>query len=510
MSNSSEGTAIGGGRWNLAFSDYATIAGGHRNGARGMYSTVGGGSHDTATGDYATIAGGQFNLANGSNSFVGGGGSNVVEAMYSVIAGGYGNSTDQTYCAIGGGRGNDAGGSCAAVGGGQDNDAGGMHATISGGEGNEARTTHSTVGGGNLNIARGYRSTIAGGVENYAGGPGCGVASGWKHLVGNSPDDSGLFVGGGWDNLAVGAKFAAIIGGYDNHATGDYAVTAGGRLNRCSGLHGAVAGGYNNNVEGESATVSGGQGNEATGDFSIVSGGRACYAVGHYSFAAGRLAKANHQGSFVWADATDAAFESTGEDQFLISAAGGVGINGNVPKGSLDISQNSDEVCLHFSDGTRDITWMPAHTLQIGQWDGVDDWRERMRISSGGYVGIGTTSPAHMLDVAGDIRCDDLYETSDIRLKRNIASIDNALDKIGAVRGVSFEWTEEIANHDGRQLGVIAQEIETVLPELVSTDADGMKSVDYTKLTAVLVEAVKELRAENEALNARLEKLEGR
>ena len=62
---------------------------------------------------------------------------------------------------------------------------------------------------------------------------------------------------------------------------------------------------------------------------------------------------------------------------------------------------------------------------------------------------------------------------------------------------------------DTRQIGLIAQDVEKVLPELVHTDSDGYKSLSYDKLTAVLVEAVKELKAQNEKLQARVEALEG-
>lgn len=108
-----------------------------------------------------------------------------------------------------------------------------------------------------------------------------------------------------------------------------------------------------------------------------------------------------------------------------------------------------------------------------------------MRIGSNGCAGIGDTSPNYLLDVGGNIRCVDLTETSDGRFKRDVATIDHAPDKVESIRGVSFEWTDEINAAPGRKLGVIAQAVETVVPEVVPTDDAGVKSVDYTKLTAV-------------------------
>ena len=86
------------------------------------------------------------------------------------------------------------------------------------------------------------------------------------------------------------------------------------------------------------------------------------------------------------------------------------------------------------------------------------------------------------------------------------------MDTVKKIRGVSFEWNDKAksvgAPAGQKQIGVVAQEVETVFPELVSSSADGYKAVDYTKLTAVLIEAVKELKAENETLKKRLELLE--
>ena len=91
---------------------------------------------------------------------------------------------------------------------------------------------------------------------------------------------------------------------------------------------------------------------------------------------------------------------------------------------------------------------------------------------------------------------------SDKRLKQNVQTLESALDKVGQLRGVSFEWKD--ARQPGTQIGVIAQEIETVLPELVLTNSEGYKSVAYSQITAVLIEAVKELKAQNEELKAKI------
>jgi len=101
------------------------------------------------------------------------------------------------------------------------------------------------------------------------------------------------------------------------------------------------------------------------------------------------------------------------------------------------------------------------------------------------------------IDVSGRIVADsDITAYSDERLKKDIKTIEGALDKTKALRGVEFT---RIAD-DTKSIGVVAQELEEVLPELVLTDDEGMKSVNYAQITGLLIEAVKELSAKVEEL----------
>ena len=92
----------------------------------------------------------------------------------------------------------------------------------------------------------------------------------------------------------------------------------------------------------------------------------------------------------------------------------------------------------------------------------------------------------------------DITANSDARLKENVVTVDSALDKVSQMRGVYFNKIGE----EKRSLGVIAQEIEEVLPEVVLTadDEEGIKSVAYGNIVGVLIEAIKELKAEIEEL----------
>jgi hypothetical protein len=88
----------------------------------------------------------------------------------------------------------------------------------------------------------------------------------------------------------------------------------------------------------------------------------------------------------------------------------------------------------------------------------------------------------------GQFTCTDVNVTSDINLKDNINTIENALDKVDSLRGVSFDWKES----GKKSIGVIAQEVEEVVPEVVATDEEGTKSVNYQAMVGLLIEAIKE------------------
>ena len=97
----------------------------------------------------------------------------------------------------------------------------------------------------------------------------------------------------------------------------------------------------------------------------------------------------------------------------------------------------------------------------------------------------------------------DYNSSSDKRLKKNIKTIENALDKVIALRGVSFDWKEGSA----KAIGLIAQETEKVLPEIVSQDENGFLGIKYNNLIGVLVEAIKDQQEQINILKKQIEKL---
>jgi len=113
---------------------------------------------------------------------------------------------------------------------------------------------------------------------------------------------------------------------------------------------------------------------------------------------------------------------------------------------------------------------------------------------------------------------------SDMNLKQNIQPLENALDRINQLRGVTYDWRDDVREaryYPGPQIGVLGQDVEAIFPELVGTDSRGYKFVRYQKLVTPLIEAVKELaaqkdaeimqlKADNKAMERRLEVLESK
>ena len=129
-----------------------------------------------------------------------------------------------------------------------------------------------------------------------------------------------------------------------------------------------------------------------------------------------------------------------------------------------------------------------------------------LTIREDGIVGVGTsTNETNRKDfkfyVYGKAKAKKWEKQSDRRLKKEIHTIQHALEKVNKLRGVTFFWKSDV-NSTKREIGFIAQEVEKVVPEVVSppTDSDKYYSMSYSELTALLVESVKELKKENDAL----------
>ena len=463
---------VGGGAGNTASGESSTVGGGVDNTASASSATIGGGTLNQASGDYfPTVSGGRQNTASGHSTTVGGGHLNTASYDHATVAGGYQNTAGAWGATIGGGHLNQVTGDRSTVGGGENNTASGVQATVGGGVENVASAEGTTVCGGSSNRVTDEFGTVGGGYNNQAGDNGGTPSDRPSAAVGggNSNTASGevSFVGGGYSNTASGAT-ASVAGGNTNTASGNHATVAGGNTNIASGSGATVGGGGDNTAsEGNAsvsgggantasavdATVAGGWSNTASGHAATVAGGNYNTAAGDYSLAAGRRAKANHFGAFVWADPSDFDFASTADNEFSARTTGGVRF-------------------VSAIDGSGNPTAGVTLAAGSGSWSSI----------------------------------------SDLNAKANFSSVDGQ-DVLASLAEVPITtWNYKAQDSSIRHMGPVAQDFYAAFGLGESETAITTVDADGVALAAIqgLYELLQETRAENAALEARIGQLEGR
>lgn len=202
------------------------------------------------------------------------------------------------------------------------------------------------------------------------------------------------------------------------------------------------------------------------------------------------------------------------------------GFTYNTSNGKVGIGNNNPTAPLSFAPTIeKKITLYPGGTGDVGMSVSGNDFRlysdnVNARVSFGyddftlGFISRAyvPASGAVALVVGGQINANGTIYNSDIRYKKNINTLNNSLEKVMLLRGVTYEMKKdefpEKQFTEGTQVGLIAQEVEKVVPEVVVTNADGYKSVDYAKLVPVLIEALKILQLQRQEDIRRIEKLE--
>ncbi len=286
------------------------LIGGHGNNSvtsGAVAATIGGGGDSSrpnkVTDNYGTVGGGVDNQAGDNDG-------TVADATYATVSGGLENKASVEFATVGGGNDNTAG----------------LRWTDSPTENASIEPSYSTIGGGQGNSARGPWSTIGGGWNNTASE---------LVTVGEAQRQYPAYttVGGGGGNTARGYH-STVGGGFNNTARESSSTVGGGRDNQANYHGSTISGGSNNIAWGASATVPGGVYNSAGGVLSFAAGYRAKV---RSASEVGYPDTDGDKGTFVWADSTDADFQSTGHDQFLIRASGGVGIGMNSPNEKLTV-----------------------------------------------------------------------------------------------------------------------------------------------------------------------------
>ncbi|HBK83764.1 MAG TPA: hypothetical protein DDZ41_09245, partial [Flavobacterium sp.] len=241
----------------------------------------------------------------------------------------------------------------------------------------------------------------------------------------------------------------------------------------------------------------------------------------------------NNPQSMVLSSGQNVAIETANQTRVFVTSAGNVGVGTAGPSaklhvvgaggGSVDfkttgrIMIQSDNAGIVFSKAATGLSYsfagvdssIPDHAFGISTpLAGMYVFN----VLQNGNIGIGTNAPAYTLHVNGSVAGTAAYvNLSDKRLKTNVQPITDALNKVMQLKGISFDWNQKadktLELDNKNHLGFLAQEVEKVLPQVVSTAQDAMqtKSVAYSDIVPVLVEALKELKAENDMLKLQLQ-----
>ena len=177
----------------------------------------------------------------------------------------------------------------------------------------------------------------------------------------------------------------------------------------------------------------------------------------------------------------------------LISTGGGNTLVGSGSGESITTGNNNTLIGKYA--GASSLAATVALSDGLGN---IQLWATSSRVSLSGSLSVGaiaTSTTVGRIDASNDVVS---FSTSDIRFKENIKPIENALYKVNQISGNTFDWKSDpeltiLHGFKGKDIGVIAQEIEAILPEIVTTKDSGYKGVKYEKIVPLLIEAIKEL-----------------
>jgi hypothetical protein len=369
------------------------------------------------------------------------------------------------------------------------------------------------------NVVTDHYSVVSGGFENRAG-----------DALGTLADAAFATVSGGRNNRAENLS-STVGGGATNSAFGSYA-TVGGGLSNSATEKATVAGGGGNRASGNGSAIGGGNGNDANGDDSVVPGGSDNCAGGDYSFAGGRRAKVRSatdrlfggctglpsypggtgdQGTFAWADSQAADFVSTGPDQFLVRAGGGLFLNTNQTVSSPDdvvfkarpVGGDADMDLRLVTRGNRSANLFVSDasgTLNVVV-PNLASGANRLTVTGG-------SGGSAFLSNGGT-----WTNASSRSFKEAVAAIDPlaVLDRLVALPIHSWRY---IGSDEGMHLGPMAEDFKAAFglagdgQSIATVDADGVALAAIQGLNRKLEVERDALRAENAALRARLDRIE--
>jgi len=344
------------------------------------------------------------------------------------------------------------------------------------------------------------------------------------------PDSIGFSsVALGFTNVASGTAATAL--GIRTSATGNLGATALGALTEASGDNGSTALGEGTIANGFRGATALGLFTEALGDFGATSLGRNTISTGNSSVAIGQYNDPIvAAGAMVGTDGPllivgNGTSGTSRSNAMVVRQNGRVGIGTNNPEATTQVEavssrinplltlyqDNSSFIRQAYANNTADeekwyILAQPQQANNTANaffrifytdTDGVADWE--------------TDPGINALDIDGNgnaVFAGTVMGMSDLRLKKDIVPLTDALSSLSQINGYRYNWKNR--NNSDDQIGLIAQEVQSLYPELVKENEEGMLSVSYTKMVPVLLEAIKEQQEMIKELEKRLENLEAK
>lgn len=330
-----------------------------------------------------------------------------------------------------------------------------------------------------------------------------------------------------WNNANVGNYSAAF--GYDTKASGTASFAAGenniaastgsasfGRNNSSNSLY-SFSSGYGNTITGIASVVSAYE-STSHGDYTAVFGkqnraGNTVGVGGDYSLIYGELstAEGNHSlsGGYMSSAKADYSFTGGYNSQSNLNAIASFvyGYN-NSASGYYSFSSGNNTIAYSFSETAignfnysfagSNSAWNSSDALfVIGNGSDASSRNNAITILKNSYtgIGLGQNKPQYLLEVGvngdGSVAVANSWQNfSDLRLKKDLQKIDSPMQKLLQLNGYYFYWIN--SKDTTRQVGIIAQEAESVFPEIVGHDGKKYKTVNYSGLNPLIIEAVKE------------------
>ena len=431
-------------------------------------------------------------------------------------------------------------------------------------------TTTAAFAAGYRTIAEGNIAPTAMGWETRASGQRAPTAMGWQTIASGQNAATAL----GWQTTASGQNGATALG-YETTASGQSGATAVGRLTTASSS-GAFASGQSTLASGQASSAMGfssaatgsfgtfavGFNARATGDFGATAMGNYTIANGDDCLVVGRFNDTLVSRGFNIIETSPLFIIGNGDHDTMRSNAlvvrkdGYVGIGVDTPTAMLtvlgselnntpDLAITSEDALVQlgmnqrgphgfsFGDDTVDegiklVYRTASNRLQIEEGTAFSSNIPLFVFEDSGMMGIGDGAPNDALDVVGDIDATGCIQTddagsiggtclSDKRLKKRILPLDNQLHLINKLRPVLFEWKDATINGgQNADMGLIAQEVADVIPEMITKDDEGFMRIKYdVKLQIRLIKAIQEqqhliqeLMDKNAALEKRIDKME--